>query len=66
MVIANAVGGELPVSQAVYMTEAVQLAAGVARDGDTVLLSPSCASFDMFKGFADRGDSFVDAVEALC
>ncbi len=66
MVIANAVGGELPVSQAVDMTEAVQLAAGIARDGDTVLLSPACASFDMFKGFADRGDSFVDAVEALC
>lgn len=48
------------------MTAAVALAAEQAAPGDVVLLSPACASFDMYSGFAQRGDSFRAAVEALC
>jgi UDP-N-acetylmuramoylalanine--D-glutamate ligase len=47
------------------MTDAVQRAADIARQGDVVLLSPACASFDMFKNYEDRGQQFCAAVEAL-
>lgn len=44
---------------------AVKLAQQAARPGDVVLLSPACASFDMFDNFEHRGDVFIKAVEAL-
>ncbi|MBP0047529.1 UDP-N-acetylmuramoyl-L-alanine--D-glutamate ligase [Marinobacterium sp. AK62] len=44
---------------------AVQQAAQLAVPGDLVLLSPACASFDMFSGYPARGEAFVNAVEAL-
>ncbi len=44
---------------------AVQTALDLAKPGDIVLLSPACASFDMFKNYQDRGDQFLRAVEAL-
>jgi len=47
------------------MTNAVEKAADLAESGDIVLLSPACASFDMFSGFPARGDAFIDAVAAL-
>ena len=47
------------------MDEAVQQAASIARAGDVVLLSPGCASFDMFLSAEDRGEKFVQAVTAL-
>lgn len=47
------------------MDSAVQAAARLARPGDAVLLSPACASFDMFKGYDHRGDVFTDAVRRL-
>ena len=45
--------------------EAVALAYRIARKGDSVLLSPACASFDMFENFEDRGQQFKAAVRAL-
>lgn len=44
------------------MDEVVALAETMVRPGDTVLLSPGCASLDMFDGYADRGDRFAEAV----
>ena len=44
------------------MDQAVRVAAGFARPGDTVLLAPGCASMDMFADYGARGDAFVDAV----
>jgi UDP-N-acetylmuramoylalanine--D-glutamate ligase len=47
------------------MNDAVEQAAGIATAGDRVLLSPACASFDMFSSFEHRGEMFVDAVARL-
>jgi UDP-N-acetylmuramoylalanine--D-glutamate ligase len=43
----------------------VRAAAGAARPGEVVLLSPACASFDMFQNFEHRGEVFKTAVRAL-
>lgn len=45
--------------------DAIQGAFAAAHEGDTVLLSPCCASFDLFKSYEDRGDQFMAAVRAL-
>jgi UDP-N-acetylmuramoylalanine--D-glutamate ligase len=47
------------------MQEAVETAAAIALPGETVLLSPACASFDMFSGYAERGNVFEAAVMEL-
>jgi UDP-N-acetylmuramoylalanine--D-glutamate ligase len=47
------------------MTEVVRAAAGFARPGDTVLLAPAAASYDMFSDYAARGDAFAAAVQEL-
>lgn len=47
------------------MRDAVEIASHLAKKGDTVLLSPACASFDWFKNFEDRGDQFKEAVMNL-
>ncbi len=47
------------------MEEAVKVAYKVAERGDTVLLSPACASFDLFKNYEDRGDQFKNAIKNL-
>jgi UDP-N-acetylmuramoylalanine--D-glutamate ligase len=57
--------GVLPVERADDMSQAVQLAAGMAQPGDAVLLSPACASTDMYRDFQERGDVFVAAVREL-
>ncbi len=55
----------VPVWYAKDMFDAVGIAAELAHPGDTVLLSPACASFDMFNGYQQRGEVFVQAVESL-
>ena len=45
--------------------DAVQAAYNVSHEGDTVLLSPCCASFDLFNSYEDRGEQFMAAVRAL-
>lgn len=49
----------------VGMQDVVQKASRLAKDGEIVILSPACASFGMFKNYADRGDQFIAAVNAL-
>lgn len=63
--IAAVVGTETNKAYAESMGEAVKLAAELAKEGDNVLLSPACASFDMFKSYGHRGDVFMDAVRGL-
>jgi UDP-N-acetylmuramoylalanine--D-glutamate ligase len=48
-----------------FMSEAVKIAYKVAEAGDSVLLSPACASFDLFDNYEDRGRQFKDAVRNL-
>ena len=45
--------------------DAVQMASRLAKNGDVVLLSPCCASFDLFKNYEDRGEQFKDEVRKL-
>jgi UDP-N-acetylmuramoylalanine--D-glutamate ligase len=47
------------------MAQAVRQAYAASRPGDTVLLSPACASFDMFANYAERGEVFRQSVRAL-
>jgi UDP-N-acetylmuramoylalanine--D-glutamate ligase len=55
-------GSGMPVASAAHMEDALDVALGMARDGDIVLLSPACASFDEFSGFEQRGDVFKQLV----
>ena len=57
--------GRVPIARAGTMEEAVTVAIGQANSGDTVLLSPACASFDMFSGYEARGEAFSQAVQEL-
>lgn len=61
-VIEDALAGCAPLQQAASVEEAVAAAIGLAKSGDCVLLSPACASFDMFSGYEARGDAFRSAV----
>jgi UDP-N-acetylmuramoylalanine--D-glutamate ligase len=58
-------GVEPPLLHAKDMDDAVRQALAAARPGDAVLLSPACASFDMFRNYAHRAEVFVAAVRAL-
>ena len=62
--VAAAFAGVCPVATATTMDDAVAAARRAAVAGDTVLLSPGCASFDWYGGYAERGDDFARAVRA--
>ena len=62
---ARALAGQVPVEEAGTIDVAVRAAAARAVPGDTVLLSPACASFDQFTDFEARGRAFARAVEEL-
>jgi UDP-N-acetylmuramoylalanine--D-glutamate ligase len=64
-IIADALAGIVPLFHADSLEAAVQQCADLAHTGDAVLLSPACASFDMFTGYDQRGKVFTAAVEAL-
>jgi UDP-N-acetylmuramoylalanine--D-glutamate ligase len=63
--VAAVFDGLVPVHRAGSMEEAVDLAARLADEQATVLLAPACASQDMFRDYADRGDRFAAAVRGL-
>ena len=55
----------LPVIDTHSLADAVEACRGLASDGDSVLLSPCCASFDLFKSYEDRGEQFKEMVKQL-
>jgi UDP-N-acetylmuramoylalanine--D-glutamate ligase len=63
--VERALGGVAPTVRARSMDEAVAAAAGLARSGDAVVLSPACASFDWYASYEQRGDDFQRAVRTL-
>ena len=63
--LAAALAGVCPTERAATLPEAVSAASRAARPGDVVLLSPACASLDMFRDYGQRGDVFAAAVRAL-
>jgi UDP-N-acetylmuramoylalanine--D-glutamate ligase len=63
--IEQAIKGAVPLRHATDMQDAVRQAASCAEPGDSVLLSPACASFDMYPNFEARGADFIAAVGRL-
>ena len=55
----------IDVRDAKTLSQAVEIAATLARNGGTVLLAPACASLDMFRNYAERGKEFKQAVQML-
>lgn len=63
--LAAVLAPHVPVTECETIDVAVAVAAKAAKNGETVLLSPACASYDQFRDFEDRGDAFRRAVQAL-
>ena len=64
-IAAAVAGSNVPLLRALDMEEAVRLSFDQAREGDAVLLSPACASFDMYRSYEHRAQAFVEAVQRL-
>jgi UDP-N-acetylmuramoylalanine--D-glutamate ligase len=63
--IEKELGASMPTHRAATLSEAVERAFAIAGPGDTILFSPMCSSFDMFKDYKDRGEKFRRIAEAL-
>ena len=63
--VERALGDLVPTVRAGSMHDAVDAAARIAQPGDTVLLSPACASFDWYQSYEQRGDDFQQEVRRL-
>ena len=63
--IADALDGLLPITHVDNMSNAVKTANQYAKDNMVVLLSPACASFDMFNSFEHRGEVFIECVDSI-
>ena len=63
--LGTVLGEAVAVKRAVDMTQAVTQAAEMAQAGDAVLLSPACASTDMYRNFVERGEIFIRAVNEV-
>ncbi|MCK4773797.1 MAG: UDP-N-acetylmuramoyl-L-alanine--D-glutamate ligase, partial [Candidatus Krumholzibacteria bacterium] len=63
--IEAALRGHCDIFRAATMEEAVKVASESVTSGDTVLLAPACSSFDMFSGYAERGEAFKAAASSL-
>jgi len=63
--LAEALGKTVPIERAKSLGDAVSKASELARTGDTVLLSPACASMDMFRNYEERGETFIREVTRL-
>ena len=63
--IRSVLGGIVPIKEALTLDEAVNLSYAQAKGGDCVLLSPMCASFDMFENYEHRGRAFKEIVNKL-
>lgn len=64
-IIANTLQGCTTIHHAANLVEASSIAQQQAQMGDAVLLAPACASFDMFKNFEHRGETFINVVRSL-
>src|SRR4028118_1969171 len=62
---AAALGGQVPQERSGTLDRAVRSAAGQARPGESVVLSPACASFDQFRNFVHRGEVFQSLVREI-
>jgi len=61
----RAFSGQVPLEKSDSLEAALRRAVALAKEGDVVLLSPGCASFDMFRNYQERGDAFKKAVGGL-